>query len=73
MCSVTRKNLILLHANNKAADQPVSTPLLFFLENTVAPLATRFNMPANFCSRVDFFESYFVGNPEDRFSHDEAQ
>ena len=32
-----------------------------------------FNFLASLCSLGDWFESRFVGNPEDRFSHDEAQ
>ena len=28
---------------------------------------------ANLCGWADRFESYLVENPEDRFSHDEAQ
>ena len=47
---------------------------LFYLEIIVAPLAARFNMPANLCSWVDCFESYFDWNSEDRFFFpDEAQ
>ena len=32
-----------------------------------------FNILASLCSWAGWFESDFVGNPEDRFSRDEAQ
>ena len=31
------------------------------------------NSLASLCSLAGWFESYLVGNPEERFSHDEAQ
>ena len=35
-------------------------------------LAQNFNFLAGLCSGAGCFESHFVGNPKDRFSHDEA-
>ena len=43
------------------------------LERIVSKLATKkINFLASLCSGGDLFESRFVGNPEDRFSSEEA-
>ena len=36
-------------------------------------LQVNFKFLASLCSLGDWFETLFVGNPEDRFSRDEAQ
>ena len=43
-------------------------------EITISKLATsdNFDFIASLCSCGDLFESHFVGDPEDRFSRDEA-
>ena len=48
--------------------------VIHFLLNTFNTLtssyyAQNFNILASLCSGADWFESYFVGNPEDSFSH----
>ena len=52
-----------------------SAPLLFTVWK--APyhslLHAKFCFLASLCSCGDWFESHFVGDPKDRFSHDEAQ
>ena len=68
-------------ANNTGADQPahprslISAYVIRFLKSIISKLASReiFNFLASLCSLGDWFESYFVGNLEDRFSRDEAQ
>ena len=51
-----------------------SAPLLFAFWKApyLSLLKTKFNFLDSLCSWGDWFESRFVGNPEDRFSHDEA-
>ena len=66
--------------NNTGADQParprslISTFVIRFLESIIYELATGkiSSFLACLCSLEDWFESLFVGHPEDRFSHDEA-
>ena len=41
--------------------------------NTSSFYIWSFKPLASFCSWADWFESYLVANPEDRFSHDVAQ
>ena len=69
-------------ANNTGADQPahprslISAFVIHFLENFICKLANcywwNFNFLDCLCSWGDWFESRFDGNPEDRFSRDEA-
>ena len=66
--------------NNTGADQPahsrslISAVVIRFLENTMLTCFTwNLNFQASLCSWVDWFETCFVGNPEDRFSRVEAQ
>ena len=40
--------------------------------NSLTSSMQNFNMVTSFCSVADWFESYLVGNPEDRFPHNEA-
>ena len=66
--------------NNTGANQPahrsrlISAFVIRFSESIICKLASgeNFNFLAYLCSRGDWFETRFVGNPEDRFSHDEA-
>ena len=64
-------------ANNKGADQPahprrlISAFVIRVLEGIISKHAT--SEILIFCSRGDWFESRFDGNPEDRFCRDEAQ
>ena len=53
---------VLPYANNKGADQPAHPRIK----------DQNFKTLANFCGCAGRFESYLVGNPEDRFSRDEA-
>ena len=61
--------------NNKGTDQPVhprsliSAFVIHFLESSLAVLAISeiFNFLASLCRLAGWFESHFVGNPEDRF------
>ena len=63
--------------NNTVTEQPahprslISAFVVHFLESFISKLAT-FKISV-FCSWGDWFETRFVRNPEDRFSHDEAQ
>ena len=51
-----------------------SAPSLFAVRwyNTSSSYIQNFKPLANLCSRAGRFESYLVGNPEDRFSREEA-
>ena len=74
--------LFLTYANNKGADQPVhprsliSAFVVRCLDSRQYNIYTfyshKFKTLASLCSWADQFVSYLVGNPEDRFSHDEA-
>ena len=66
----------------QGADQPahpcslMSTFVILFLEiimTTLAKCKLSLIYLASLCSGVNWFESYLVGNPEDRFSNLEAQ
>ena len=67
-------------ANNKGADQPahprrlISAFVIRFLESIISKLATSeiSIFLASFCSWGEWFESHFVGHPEDRFCCDKA-
>ena len=67
--------------NNTGADQPahlrslISAFVIHILEITISKLATSkiFIFLASLCSWGDWFETRFVGNPEDRFCRGEAQ
>ena len=73
--------MFLPYANNKGADQAVhprsliSTFVVCCLDCIIHLLATsqKFRTLASFCGCAGRFVSYLVGNPKDRFSHDEAQ
>ena len=43
------------------------------ITNTSSFYIQNFKLLASFCSWADWFESYLVENPEDRFSRDGAQ
>ena len=64
------------YANNKGADQPahprslISTFIVHCLESSF--YIQNFKPPHSFCGCAGRFVSYLVGNPEDRFSRDEA-
>ena len=76
-----QENLSSVFANNKGADQPahprslISTFIIPVLESIISKLATSifFNFLASLFSCGDWFESRFVGNPEARFCHAEAE
>ena len=53
----------------------ISTFVVHYLDSIIPILAKiqNFKTLACLCSRAGWFESYLVGNPEDRFSRDEAQ
>ena len=67
-------------ANNTGADQPahprslISTFAIRFFGkyHMLTCYKWNFNFLASLCSWGDWFETRFFGNPEDRFSHDEA-
>ena len=73
-----QENLTLFYTNNKAADQTGHLPGLIIFVNSLSVkafntltssyYAQNFNILASLCSGTDWFESYFVGNPEDSFS-----
>ena len=75
--TLTQENLSLGFANNKGADQPahqrrlIGAFVISFLESIIFKLAMgdrwHFNFLDSLCSWGDWFESHFVGNPEDRF------
>ena len=67
------------YANNKDADQPPCPRSListFFVrcQDSIISLLSKSKIPrlASLCSCAGWFVSYLVGNPEDRFSRDEA-
>ena len=68
-------------ANNTGADQPahprslISACVVPFLESSIMLPCYRwnFNFLASLCSWGDWFETRFVGNPEDRFCRDETK
>ena len=72
---LTQENPSLGFANNKSTDQPVHPQSLIrafiicFLKSTISSTCfmQTFNFLASLCSRGDWFESRYVGNPEDRF------
>ena len=72
------ENLFKTYANSKGADQPVhlhsliSTFVVRCLSTSSFYIQT-FKPLASFCGCTGRFVSYQVGNPEDRFSCDEAQ
>ena len=75
------ENLLLFmpYANNKGADQPahphslISTFAVCFLDSIIPLLnISEISRLASLCSWAGRFESYLVGNCEDRFSHDMA-
>ena len=66
-------------ANNTGADKPahprslISALVIRFSESSyVNLLQVLFQFLASLCSRRDWFERLFAGNPKDGFSHDEA-
>ena len=59
-----RKTCFLPYANNKGADQPEYNISSFCIRNLKSL--------SSFCGCAGRFESYLVGNPEDRFSRDVA-
>ena len=69
------ENLFEPYANNKGADQPahsrslISTFVVHYLDSIIIE---NFKTLASLCSWADRFETYLVGNPKDRFSHDVA-
>ena len=70
----------LPYVNNKGADQPVhphsliSTFVVHCLDSIIPCFYIRnFKTLPCFCGCTDWFASTLVANPEDRFSHDEAQ
>ena len=74
-------NLFMPYANNEGADQtahPRSRIRAFVvrcLDSKIhVPLLSKFKVSrlASLCSWAGQFESYLVGNPEDRFSSDKA-
>ena len=72
---------LLRFANNTSPDQPahpaslISAFVICFLKSIIRNLFNRlnFNFLASLCSCGDWYESPFFGNPEDRFSREEAQ
>ena len=69
------KNLPSVICNNKGADQPahprslISNVVVCFLdESYLHLLREKFQFLASLFSRIDWFKTRFVGNPEDRFS-----
>ena len=68
MEATSRENLFMPYANNKDADQPVHprSPISFFVISSF--YIQNFKPLASLCSWADWFESYLVKNPEDRFS-----
>ena len=75
-----KKTCLREFANNKSADQPahprsqIRAFFIRFLESTISKLATReisVFLLVPVCGQAGF-ESHFIGNPEDRFCHDEA-
>ena len=74
----TRENLSSGFANNTVADQPAQSDqhlcyALFEKYHMQTCFRWNFNLVASLCSWGDWFETRFLGNPEDRFSRDEAQ
>ena len=77
------KTCLRKFANNNGADQPAHTRSLIsafvirLLQSITSRLAkseiSNFNFLASLCSWAGCLVSYFVGNPNDRFSHGEAQ
>ena len=75
--TATEKKLSSVIYNNEGADQPAHRPnlisnfVIYFLRRIISRLATseNFNFLASLFCRGDWFETRFVGNPDDRFSH----
>ena len=61
---------LMSYANNKGADQPCY--LLARQYNISRFYSRNFKALASFCGCAGWFVSCLVGNPEDRFSRDEA-
>ena len=65
--------------NNKGANKPahprslISTLIIHLIESIHIRTCYKrnFNFLASLCSQAGWFESHFVGNPEDRCTHDE--
>ena len=74
--TVSEKKLSSVIYNNKGADQPahqrslIRNFVIFFLKRIISRLATseNFNFLASLFCQGDWFETCFVGNPDDRFS-----
>ena len=71
---------LLPYANNKGADQParpcslISAFVVHYVDSIIPILAkSEISRLADLCSWAGWFESYLVGDPEDRFSCDEAR
>ena len=70
-----RENLSSIFVNNKGADQsahPRSLICAFVIRLLENCSKRNFTILASLCSWGDWFESCFIGNPEDRFCHDKA-
>ena len=78
--ALTRENLSSGFATNTGADQPthprslISAFVIRLLETIISKLAPReiSIFLTSLCSWGDWFESRFVGNPENKFSRSEA-
>ena len=70
-CTCENKDADQLHSNREA-DQRLCFP---YTDRTIPilPKSEFFKPPATFCGCTARFVSDLVGNPEDRFSHNEAQ
>ena len=74
------KMCLMSYANNKGADQPahplslISTFVVCCLDSIISLrfYSRNFKTLASFCGCTGPFESYFVENPKDRFSRNEA-
>ena len=75
------ENLFLPYANNKGTDQPahlrslISAFVIRCLDSIISVelfYMQNLELLASLCSWADWFESYLVANPEDRFSRAEA-
>ena len=75
------ENMLVLYATNKGADQPahprsLSSTFVGRCLDSIISLVSIFAISwllTCFYSWAEWFESYLVKTPEDRFSHDEAQ
>ena len=57
---------------HRSACSLISASVVRFLDSIISLVSLLLTL-ANPCSWADWFVSYLVENPEDRFSHDEAQ